>query len=351
MRPRPRRRMRVGEPVDEPAGSGDRVVERARGGREPERPVAGRGALRGDDDVRPDAPVVEAEPGPGPPEAGHHLVGDQEHAVAPADLGDPRPVVIRWDGGRQCRADDRLGDECRDAGRLFRQDRPLQLVGELGAGGEGVRRLLTRPVRIRRGHVAKASEPRLVRPAERGPAGQVEGAQRVAVVAAPAGDHDRPLRLTAGEVVRPGELQRRLGRLGAAADRVDRRICHRQARPDLGGVRLEGLGGERRAVGIGETANLLREHAGDGRPPVTDVDDDRAARRVQVLAARGVADRGTVRLDGDRQIEIERPPEDPAGPPCRLGHAADCRVRTACGLCCRHTDREADGPLTARTTE
>jgi hypothetical protein len=41
--------------------------------------------------------MVEAEPAPGPTEAGHHLVGDQQDAVARADLGDRRPVVVGRD--------------------------------------------------------------------------------------------------------------------------------------------------------------------------------------------------------------------------------------------------------------
>jgi hypothetical protein len=48
----------------------------------PNASVAGGGALGGDEDVGPDAPVVEARTSVRPPEAGHHLVGDQQDPVA-----------------------------------------------------------------------------------------------------------------------------------------------------------------------------------------------------------------------------------------------------------------------------
>ena len=225
-----------------------------------------------------------------------------------------RPVVVRRDGGRERRPDDRLGDERRDRARARRLDRPLELGRELR------RRTRARGRRARRRGTGTAAdtcrnrpEPVLVRPAERPPARQVERAERVAVVAAPARDDDPAVGLAAGQVVRPAELQRGLDRLRAAADRVDRRVVDRQARPDLRGVGLDRLGRERRAVGVREAGRLLPEDPGDRRSPVTDVDDDRAAGRVEVLAPGRVADRGAVGLDRDRQVGIERAAEDAAG--------------------------------------
>jgi hypothetical protein len=48
--------------------------------------VAAGEALAADHDVGDDAPVVHAEAAAGATEAAHHLVGDQKHAVAVADL-------------------------------------------------------------------------------------------------------------------------------------------------------------------------------------------------------------------------------------------------------------------------
>jgi hypothetical protein len=100
----------VREPMDE-AEFRDGVVDLAAGHAQSERPVAGGGPLPGGEDVRPHAPVVAAEPPPGAPEPGHHLVGDEQHAVAPADLGDRGPVVVRRNGAAQRGAGDRFRDE------------------------------------------------------------------------------------------------------------------------------------------------------------------------------------------------------------------------------------------------
>ena len=74
--------------------------------------------------------MVEAEPAPGPTEAGHHLVGDQQDAVARADLGDRRPVVVGRHDRPERGADDRFGQERSDATGTRVADRAVQLGGE-----------------------------------------------------------------------------------------------------------------------------------------------------------------------------------------------------------------------------
>ena len=58
-----------------------------------ERQVGARDALCERHEVRFDAPVPHRKPAPGPPEAGDHLVGDQQHVVLGADLPHARPVA------------------------------------------------------------------------------------------------------------------------------------------------------------------------------------------------------------------------------------------------------------------
>ena len=185
--------------------------------------------------------MVDPEPAPGAPEPGHHLVRDEQDPVAPADLGDRLPVAIGRDDGRQRRADDRLRDERGDGARARRLDRALQLGGELLGIAERVRPRLARPIRVRRGDVPESPEPGLVRAPERLASRQVQGAERVAVIAPPPGDDDPALQLAARDVVRPGQLQGRLDRLRPAGDRVDRRIVHGQVRREGRRVALERL--------------------------------------------------------------------------------------------------------------
>ena len=49
----------------------------------------------------------------GAPPAGHHLVGDEQHVMAVADLANHLEVPGRGGCHAQRRADDRLGYECR----------------------------------------------------------------------------------------------------------------------------------------------------------------------------------------------------------------------------------------------
>ena len=239
-------------------------------GHEAERPVAGGRALRRDEDVGAHAPVVEPEPAAGPAEAGHHLVGDEQDPVGPADLGDGRPVALGRLNGREGRPDDRFGDEGGDRVRLRRADQAVELRGELLGGPQRVRAGEAGTVRVRGRDVAEPAEPAFVRPPQRLAPRQVERAEAVAVVAPPPGDHDQAVPVAVREVVRAGQLERGLDRLRATGHRVDRGIVHRQVRADLGGVRLDGFGGERAAVGVGEASGLVRHRPGDlarGRAP------------------------------------------------------------------------------------
>src|SRR5438309_138013 len=69
-------------------------------------------ALAGREDVGPHArPVLQAEPSSGAAHARHHLVGDEEHAVAVARLSHEPVILGRWNDRSRRGADDRLGDE------------------------------------------------------------------------------------------------------------------------------------------------------------------------------------------------------------------------------------------------
>ena len=124
-----------------------------------------------------------------------------EHAMASTDVDDRRPVSVRRHGAGQGRADDRLGDERGHGPGAGRLDRPLELGGELVGGLERVRPGVAGTVGIGGAEVSEAAEPALVRAPERLASGQVEGADRVAVIAPPAAEHDESIDLAPGEVV------------------------------------------------------------------------------------------------------------------------------------------------------
>ena len=159
-------------------------------------------------------PVVAREPRAGAAEAGHHLVGDEQHAVATADVRDCGPVVVGWNRRAGGRAADRLGDERGD---------PLRARG--ARSSRRAARRAPRPVSSTRyGYIAgtRSVSPSHGRYGARSgiAAGEVERAAGVAVIRAVTGEHDVAVGLAAGQVVGPGELARGLDRLAPATHRV-----------------------------------------------------------------------------------------------------------------------------------
>ena len=227
-----------------------------------------------------------------------------------ADLGDGGPVALGRLHGAQRRSHDRFRHECGDRGRAGARDRPVELVGELGGIAQRVGSRVAGTVRVGGGHVAETPQPALVRAAQRLAPGQVERAERVPVIAAPAREHREPVRLATGDLRAPGELERGLDRLGTATDRVQVRLVEREMGAQLRRVPLQWLRGECGAVGIGQARRLVRDHLGDLTTAVADVDDDRATGRIEILPAVRVNDRGTVRGDGDGRVGDRRPAED-----------------------------------------
>ncbi len=156
-------------------------------------------------------PVALApEPVPEPPPRADHLVGDEQHFVAVADLAHPlevavlgheapAPVLHRLEDHRRHRVGtlefDRLLDRVR---------RPQRVAVFFPAVGVGVR------------HVPPAGRQRLEGLAQGRQAGGGERPHRGAVVGEVARDDLVLARLPAGGVVGLGELPRRLHRLRAA---------------------------------------------------------------------------------------------------------------------------------------
>ena len=68
--------------------------------------------------------MVQPKPASRTPKARHHFIGDEQDAVAPADLGHGRPIGIGRGHGPEGGTDDRLGHE--------RGHSPLPRVGDRG---------------------------------------------------------------------------------------------------------------------------------------------------------------------------------------------------------------------------
>ena len=149
--------------------------------------------------------------------AAHHLVMDEQDAVAVADFTDPGVIAVRPDerGGR--RAADRLHDEGDHGFGIFGEDLLLQHVGVADAAlfhGEIVTVAPCGGRRHRRHgphHGRESLGQRVV-------AGDGKRAQSPAVIRGETGDHLPALRLAGGDSPLPGELDAGFGRFRAAGD-------------------------------------------------------------------------------------------------------------------------------------
>ena len=262
-----------------------------------ERHVARRDGLGELHDVRLDAPVVEGEQGAGAAEPGDHLVGDQQHVVAVADLADAGEVVVlRHDD--PARPLDRLGQEHGDGVRPLALDRPLELVGGRDALAYPGRRLVA--IGVRRGDVDEPGHARLEQGPVGGEPGGAHGGEGDAVVALDAGDDLGLVGPAAQLPVGAGHLDAALGRLAAPAreeEPVDRRVG--DVREPLGQLdrRPVRAAGVPRGVGqgLGLGPRRLRELA----PAVTGEHVPQPGQAVDVLPAVGVEQKRPLAPDPD----------------------------------------------------
>ena len=217
--------------VDEPCDTGSRVpgvraaVEERRRRVAPEglphmvadddgaqRHVAGADPLRAGHQVGREPVALAAEPASEAPEAGDHLVGDQQDAALAADRLHGRPVPVGW-RDRAAGADHRLADE--------RGSAVAELVERAGE--------LFRIVVCDLDHVAD-ERPEPV--AHRGNPRQRRSVRVRAVVGELPRDDDRPLRLTRQLPVAADDLGGGVDRFAAAAPEEHRRVGHRRQRRD-----------------------------------------------------------------------------------------------------------------------
>ncbi len=243
--------------------------------------------------------------------AAHHLVEDQQDAVARAELAHAAQVARHRHQGARCGADHRLGDErdhvlrpqALDGQRQLVDQAPAVLLGRLVDAAVAVL-VAGRDV----GHVdqqgCELAAPPFVAPDR-------QRAERVAVVALLARDEVAPLRLPRLDEILPGHLERGLHGLGAPGDEVRVARARRRGAHQHVGQLLGHLGREEARVRVGEAVDL-RVHRGDHvRVAVAEAGHRRAARGIDIGAPRGVGDRDAAAPDGGRQLVLHRAVEDP----------------------------------------
>ena len=197
--------------------------------------------------------MIDGEPFAGASPAGHDFVGNHQHAVAIADLAQPREILRRRDENA-VGADDRLDDDRRDIALVL--DHVLDIVDARHiAAGVGVLDRALVAVRLGRENDVVAFAGRL-----HGPAPRI------------AGGRDRPRgRAVIGPVARDdlvlsrhhaSDLERGFIGLGAAGGEEEFLETRRQNLKKLGAEPGAGLGSVDRAD-KGEIARLLRDGLDD----------------------------------------------------------------------------------------
>jgi len=265
-------------------GSDDRVGRRDR----THRRVAAREPLAADQDVRTHAPVVDGEAPARTPVARHHLVGDQQHAVLAADVGEAWPVVVgRLDRARG-RADDRLRDEGGHRVGTLALDDPFDLVGAGHVAGPRLETERTAQAVARR-RARRVEKVRLEAGLALRVAPDRERRQRGPVVGEVAADHLPAPGAPGRHVVLPRQPDGGVDRLGPAAREYDaREPASRSAGEPVLEQPVDQCGAARGAEGRHHVAHLFeaaRIGLGDLAAPVADVRHDGAARGVEDAAS------------------------------------------------------------------
>jgi hypothetical protein len=154
--------------------------------------------------------VLHREWPAGPPYAAHDLVGDQQHVMVAADIGETLHVAIGRNSGAQRGAHNRLKDKCGHGVRLAAiSEERLQLF-RAGQAAFGIRELERAMTTETRSNVSPLRQQRLVRrTADQVPAYR-HGAERAAMVALAPADHAKSLRLSVLEKKLARQLDRGL---------------------------------------------------------------------------------------------------------------------------------------------
>ena len=171
--------------------------------------------------------MLHGEPRARPAEARHHLIGDEQHVVAIADLADALKVAVGRRHATHGRADDRLGDEASHVLGPVPADHPLELVG----AAQAARGAISAAIGIRRRDLGHVVDHRRVLAPPTGVAAEARRPKRHPMEALPARDDHVLVGSLVREPVLARELDRGFGHLRAA---VEQRHMVQLGRSDLG---------------------------------------------------------------------------------------------------------------------
>ena len=258
------------------------------------RRIAAAEALAGHQHVRRHAPVVEAEGRAGASEASHHVVRQQQHVVAVAELARALPVAVGRHQRAPACADDGFRQQRSDGIRADAQNLRFQRI-EAVAHDVRIAPWLAQGIGRRHPGISRK---RLFEAALAGfVAARGSRRQRRAVVGRRTGDDRRLARLAARGVVLNGNLHGGFDAFGAAAREVVAGQVRRQPVPGEAFEQPFALRREPRRHDVGTRQRGLVDGIRHFLAPVADVDHHGAAGGIEYPRAVGVVEMGALPLD------------------------------------------------------
>src|SRR3982074_1095494 len=211
----------IGEAMLEDAGAAFECVDCARGNEyRAERCVATGDSLPDENEIGFHVPLLNGKRLSGATHAGHDFVGAQQGLSVSADFRTTRDVAFAGQSGAQSGADDRLKNEC---GRSFTAWTVEKLFKFVGAC-EAIFPVLQRCIRVIRkagADVTPLRKQRLVGGAASDVAADSHGPEGAAVIALPARNHAKALRLAGFEMVLARKFDRRFSGFRTTGCEVD----------------------------------------------------------------------------------------------------------------------------------
>jgi hypothetical protein len=220
----------------------------------------------------------------------HHLVENEQHAVAVADIAHA-PKITRHRGDRaQGGADDRLGDKGDDVLAAELLDPDFELSRQpLAVGLRGLVRAAL-AIFVNRRYMVRFDQKRSELLALPLSAPDRERTERDAMIALVSRDDVSPLRLAAFDEILAREFERGLDRLRATADEKDVADALRGVSGEIVGQCLRNLRREEARMRICKPVELLAHRCQDIRMRMAERGHRCAARGIDVFLPRGVAD-------------------------------------------------------------
>ena len=244
--------------------------------------------------------------------ATHHLVEDEQHAVAVADFADALEVSrCGLDRAQRC-TDDCFGDEGDDVFGTQLDDLCIELVGHASAVEF---RCLVRPlaaIRVTRRDVLARRENRREHSTPPRVAADGQRTQRVAVIALPPGDEVPSVRLAALDEILSRQLERCLDAFRAAGYEVHVRHFARSMGDELVAQRFGGVGREKARVCVFQPVELAAHRRQHGGMTVAEARHRGAAAGVEIAVPALVDKVDPLAADRSRIILAKRAMQDMA---------------------------------------